>query len=123
MLNPGIPKLCAPLWDHYDDSGGRGARMVEAQERFSTSAESVVDIAEVLNRRVQDCDNIWSAQLDMITKHNESAKNILEIFPTFFAAFIETNANTEATNRKLDALALKMETYFGSGTAGLEFDN
>ena len=59
----------------------------------------------------------------MITKHNESAKNILEIFPTFFAAFSETNANTEATNRKLDALALKMETYFGSGTAGLEFDN
>ena len=50
-------------------------------------------------------------------------KVILEMFPTFFAAFTETNANTEATNRKLDALVQKIDSYFGSGTAGLEFDN
>ena len=110
--------------EHFDESQLAAAgRLVEAQEKFATSAEAVVDITEFLNKRVQSCDDIWSAQLDMITKHNESAQNILEIFPKFFAAFEETNANTEATNRKLDALAQKMETYFGSGTAGLEFDN
>ncbi len=110
--------------EHFDESQlAAAARLVEAQEKFATSAEAVVDITEFLNKRVQSCDDIWSAQLDMITRHNESARNILEIFPTFFAAFTETNANTEATNRKLDALAEKMETYFGSGTTGLEFDN
>ena len=66
-----------------------------------------------MNDRVRDCNNIFSEQLDMIGKHNEAARNILEMFPTFFAAFTETNANTEATNRKLDALVLKMENYFG----------
>jgi outer membrane PBP1 activator LpoA protein len=110
--------------EHYEGEWlASAARLVEAQEKFSTSAESVVEITEFLNKRVQSCDDIWSAQLDMITKHNESAQNILEIFPKFFMAFTETNANTEATNRKLDALVEKMESYFGSGTTGLEFDN
>ena len=110
--------------EHFDESQLAAAgRLVEAQEKFATSVEAVVEITEFLNKRVQSCDDIWSAQLDMITKHNESARNVLEIFPKFFAAFTETNANTEATNRKLDALVAKMETYFGSGTAGLEFDN
>jgi hypothetical protein len=58
----------------------------------------------------------------MIGKHNESARNILEMFPTFFAAFSETNANIEANTKKLDALSLKVERYFGSGQ-GLEYDN
>lgn len=110
--------------EHYEHEWlASAARLVEAQEKFSTSAEAVCDLTIALNDRVQDCDNIFSAQLDMIGKHNESATNILEMFPKFFAAFTETNANTEATNRKLDALVLKMESYFGSGTTGLEFDN
>jgi hypothetical protein len=110
--------------EHFDDSQlAAAARLVEAQEKFAASAEAVCDITVVLNNRIQDCDNIFKGQLEMGEAHTNQLKNILEFFPTFFAAFSETNANTEATNRKLDALALKMESYFGSGTTGLEFDN
>lgn len=98
------------------------ARMVQAQENFTTSAEAVNDVTLALNDRVQHYDDIFNGMMDMIAKHNESAKNILELFPTFFAAFTETNANTEANNRKLDAFMLKMETYFGSDK-GLDYDN
>lgn len=105
-----------------EDYLASAARMVKAQENFTASAEAVCEITEVLNSRVQSCDDIFSEQLDMIGKHNESAKNILEIFPTFFAAFSETNANTEANNRRLDAFMIKMESYFGSGK-GLDYDN
>ena len=97
-------------------------RLVEAQEKFAASAEAVTDVALALNNRVKDCNDIFSDQLDMIGKHNESAKNILELFPTFFAAFSETNANIEANTKKLDALSLKVERYFGS-ERGLEYDN
>jgi hypothetical protein len=58
----------------------------------------------------------------MIRIHNESAKNILELFPTFFAAFSETNMNIETNTKKLDALSLKVERYFGS-EKGLDYDN
>jgi hypothetical protein len=96
---------------------------LEQRQAVATeSALAVNDITVALNDRVQACDNIFSAQLDMISKHNESAKNILELFATFFAAFTETNANVEKNSEKLDAFILKMESYFGSGK-GLEYDN
>ena len=114
----------ASVQETFDDEYlASAARLVEAQEKFTESALAVNDVTIALNERVQACNNIFSEQLDMITKHNDSARNILDIFPTLFAAFTETNANTEATNRRLDALMLKMESYFGSGTTGLEFDN
>src|SRR6185295_12696759 len=106
--------------EHFDESQLAAAgRMVEAQEKFTESALAVNDVTIALNERVKACNDIFSEQLDMITKHNESAKNILEFFPKFFAAFSETNLNTEATNRRLDALVEKMDIYFGSGTKGL----
>jgi len=110
--------------EHFDESQLAAAgRLVEAQEKFSTSAEAVCDLTIALNNRVQDCDNIFKGQLEMSEAQTNQLKVILEMFPTFFAAFTETNANTEATNRKLDALVQKIDSYFGSGTAGLEFDN
>jgi hypothetical protein len=109
--------------DYYDNQWLAAAgRLVEAQEKFTASATAVCEITELLHARVQSVDDIFSAQLDMIGKHNESARNILEMFPTFFAAFSETNANIEANTKKLDALSLKVERYFGSGQ-GLEYDN
>ncbi len=98
------------------------ARMVEAQEKFTASAIAVCEITDLLHARVQSVDDIFSAQLDMIGKHNESAKNILEMFPPFFTAYAETNANIEANSKKLDALSLTIERYFGSGQ-GLDYDN
>ena len=105
-----------------EDYLASAARMVKAQENFTASAEAVNDVTLALNNRVQHYDDIFNGMLDMIGKHNESAKNILELFPKFFAAFTETNANTEANNRKLDAFMIKMESYFGSGK-GLDYDN
>jgi hypothetical protein len=105
-----------------EDYLASAARMVEAHEKFTTSAQAVHDVTLVLNDRVQDCNNIFSEQLDMIRIHNESAKNILELFPTFFAAFSETNMNIETNTKKLDALSLKVERYFGS-EKGLDYDN
>lgn len=110
--------------EHFDDSQlAAAARLVQAQEKFSTSAEAVCDLTIALNNRVQDYDNIFKGQLEMGEAQTNQLKVILEMFPNFFAAFSETNANTEATNRKLDALVQKIESYFGSGTTGLEFDN
>jgi hypothetical protein len=105
-----------------DEYLASAARMVQAQENFTASALAINDVTDALNKRVQHYDDIFNGMIDMIGAHNESAKNILEMFPKFFAAFTETNANTEANNRKLDAFMLKMETYFGSDK-GLEFDN
>jgi hypothetical protein len=99
----------------FDDEYLAGAaRMVEAQEKFTASAMAVCEITDLLHARVQSVDDIG--------KHNESAKNILEMFPPFFAAYAETNANVEANTKKLDALSLTIERYFGSGQ-GLEYDN
>lgn len=110
--------------DHFDDECLNAAgNLVEVEQKFSARAEAVCEITELLSQRVQDLDNIFKGQLEMSEAQTNQLKVILELFPTFFAAFTETNANTEATNRKLDALVVKMESYFGSGTTGLEFDN
>ena len=105
-----------------DEYLASAARMVQAQENFTASALAVNDVTLALNDRVQHYDDIFNGMIEMMGKHNESARNILELFPKFFAAFTETNANTEANNRKLDAFMLKMETYFGSAK-GLDYDN
>jgi outer membrane PBP1 activator LpoA protein len=105
-----------------DEYLASAARLVQAQEKFTESALAVNDVTVFLNNRVQHYDDIFSAQLDMMGKHNESAKTILEMCHTFFTAFAQTNANVEANSKKLDAFILKMESYFGSGK-GLEYDN
>jgi ABC-type transporter Mla subunit MlaD len=105
-----------------DEYLASGARMVQAQENFTASANAVSDVTIALNNRVQHYDDIFNGIIDMIGSHNESARITLEMFPKFFAAFTETNANTEATNKRLDEIVLKIENYFGSAD-GLNYDN
>jgi len=107
----------------FDDSYlASAARVVEAQEKFTESAVMVCETTLALNDRVQHYDDIFKGQMEVIDAQVEQSKKILELFPTFFTAFAETNANVEANSKKLDAFILKMESYFGSGK-GLEYDN
>lgn len=109
--------------DHFDyDELAAAARLVEAQEQFAVSAGLVCETTLALNDRVQHYDDIFKGQVEMIDAQVEQSKRILELFPTLFAAFAETNANVEKNSAKLDAFILKMESYFGSGK-GLEYDN
>ena len=109
--------------DHFDyDELAAAARLVEAQEKFAASAGLVCETTLALNDRVQHYDDIFKGQMEMIDAQVEQSKKTLELFPTFFAAFAETNANVEKNTEKLDAFILKMESYFGSGK-GLDYNN
>jgi predicted phage tail protein len=108
--------------DFSDEQLAVAVNLAENQKSFQATAEAICDMTEMLSKQMRGFDEAMTQGWESIDAHNNSAKAILEMFPKFFAAFTETNANVEENSRKLDAFILKMESYFGSGQ-GLDYDN
>ncbi|MBC8031021.1 MAG: hypothetical protein H7Z16_12985 [Pyrinomonadaceae bacterium] len=108
--------------DFSDEQIALAVNLAENQKRFQTNAEMICELMEMLSKQMLAFDEAMKQGWESIEAHNKSAQSILEMFPRFFAAFTETNANVEKNSAKLDAFMLKMESYFGSGQ-GLDYDN